>query len=55
LSYPYNSYKILSENEIQDLIAREKHSRAIGAEGSFKVKVNYDKYDLKDRYEERRY
>jgi hypothetical protein len=38
-----------------DLRKRAKISIKLGAEGSFKIKTNYTEFDLKDRYEERRY
>lgn len=45
----------MNYHEEFDLRHRAKVSQDLGAEGSFKIKLNYVSYDLKDRYEEGRY
>jgi hypothetical protein len=45
----------LNYDEERDLQKRAKKSIKLGAEGTFKIKLNYNKFDIKDRYEARRY
>ena len=53
--FPECAYKVLSYAEELDLRHRAKASTELGAGGTFKVKLNYEMYDLKDRYEEARF